>query len=469
MKIMLLSLPGLDERDGNLYPLGLGYLAASLKHDHVVEAYHFNLMSAVRRELPVRLRSFNPEIVGLTCSTFNRGFVKATIKKIKQYNANIKVVVGGVHASFCSDQMINCYGADAVIIGEGERTLSEYCDAIENDLSLESVNGLVFRGKDGLTTTLPREFVRNLDELPLPDYSYAKSFIEKSGMGFIITSRGCPVRCTFCSTSSYWGQNVRMNSVTRVVDEMEMLISKYSVKRIFFHDDTFNLGISRVINICNEIQRRGIQIEWGCSCRVNPVSEEMLRAMVQAGCRHICWGIESGSEEMLKRIDKKISLSQIRNAYALSSNFSDLMSTGAFTMVGNPGETLETIQETVSFLNSIPITDHPSTSILYVLPGTLLYEKLNNDGHISAGDWVKYDTVPYYTIENSFKTLSSWAAMVSASGNLIPFDCHKHFWGNQLCCSNSEPLLNRVLKVLKAPERLIKHFRVNTSAGKISF
>jgi radical SAM superfamily enzyme YgiQ (UPF0313 family) len=173
-----------------------------------------------------------------------------------------------------------------------------------------------------------------------------------------------------------------MNSPHRVVDEMEMLITKFNIKRIFFHDDTFNLGIERVKAICKEIKDRRISIEWACSCRVHPVTEEMIACMVDAGCRHICWGIESGSEIMLRKIKKKITLSQISKAFELSAKYSNIMSTGAFTMVGNPGESKETIQDTVNFLNTIPITDCPSTSILYILPGTMLYEELKEKGQM---------------------------------------------------------------------------------------
>jgi radical SAM superfamily enzyme YgiQ (UPF0313 family) len=470
MKVMLVSLPGINESDGNLFPLGIGYLSAALKNEkHHVESCHYSNMTLARKEIPSKLELIKPDILGFTCSTFNRGFVKEMIQVVLNKGHNSVIVVGGVHASFCYKQVLIEYCADIVVIGEGDVTICELCGALELGQSLTTVSGIAFLDGQQVTLTSPRQTLNNLDDLSLPDYTYARPFIEHAGMAFMITSRGCPVQCTFCSTSSYWGQKVRMNSVTRVVDEIEMLISEYNVKKFFFHDDTFNIGISRVMNICSEIVSRGIDVEWGCSCRVTPVSVEMLSAMVRAGCRHICWGIESGSVEMLARIDKKISLSQIRNAYELSKKFSDVMSTGAFTMVGNPGESLETIGETIRFLNTIPITDHPSTSILYVLPGTLLYENLKQAGHVSDVDWVKNDTVPYYTIENSFSTLSEWAIMVSGSGNLIPFDRANSFWGSQLCPPERDSLLSRVYRVVREPGRIVARLRSHMPAGKIRF
>lgn len=475
MKVMLISLPGLTENDGTLFPLGIGYLVGSLKRRHDVKAHHFNFMSRARKDIPERLRVFKPAIVGLTCSTFNRGFVREMISLIKAEDKDIKIAVGGVHASFCHDQILRQYGADMVVIGEGERVLVELCDALEKKTGLDTVKGLAFRENDKVIVNPPHDTVANLDGLPLPDYSYARSFIGQSKMGFLITSRGCPVRCTFCSTSSFWGQKVRMNSPSRVVDEMEILISQFNVKKIFFHDDTFNLGISRVKAICKEIMDRGIKIDWACSCRVVPVSEEMIAAMVEAGCRHICWGIESGSEEMLKRINKKITLSQIRNAFELSKKFSDVMTTGAFAMVGNPGETEETIRETVNFLNTIPITDSPGTSVLYLLPGTLIYETLKREGRVRDEDWARYDTVPNYTMENSYQTMVRWAKMVSQSGDKIPFDLKKHFWYGTMETSDLKDtlrdkcLFNRVLTLATNPQRVLSIAKRYLPAGRIRF
>lgn len=468
-------MPGFDESDGCLFPLGIGYLVASLKQHHDVHACHYNMMNTARREVRERLSSFKPHIIALTCSTFNRGFVRDMIGIIKNVDSEVKIVVGGVHASFCYDQVLLQYGADVVVIGEGEVTLAELCTVMEKQAPLKTVRGIAYTENGDVVLSPPREIIQNLDDLPMPDYSYARSFIERSGMGFMITSRGCPVRCTFCSTSSYWGQKVRMNSVSRVVDEMEMLVSQFKVKKIFFHDDTFNLGIQRVKDICSEITRRGIKVEWGCSCRVSPVSEEMIATMVEAGCRHICWGIESGSEEMLKKIDKKITVSQIRNAFELSKKFSDVMSTGAFTMVGNLGETGNTIRDTVNFLNTIPITDRPSTSKLYILPGTLLYEGLKRGGQIKDMDWCRYDSVPYYTVENSYRKLAGWARMVSESGNRISFDPGKHFWNMILKTSDlkvdtiSDFRMIRIIKTLVKPKKVVSFIKRFLPAGRIRF
>ncbi len=474
MKIMLLSLPGLQEYDEYLFPLGIGYLVGALKQKHEVKAFHFNKMHHAVREIKREMASFAPRVVGLTCTSFNRGFVRDGIRLIRSINKDVKIVVGGVHVSFLYEQALNNYDADVVVIGEGEKTFSDLCDAFEKNTLLQQVRGIAYKNNGEVVVTQPQESISNLDDLPMPDYSYAREYINRSSIGVLIGSRGCPVRCTFCSTSSYWGQRVRISSPQRVVDEMEMLVSNFNVKKIFFHDDTFNLGIERVKAVCKEIIDRGIRVEWACSCRVVPVSEEMIAYMVEAGCRHIGWGIETGSETMLKSINKKISLPQIRNAFDLSKKFSGVLATSAFIMVGNAGETEATIRETIEFLNSLSLTDPLSSSILYVLPGTLLYEKLKKEGHIQDESWANYDTIPYYTLENSFLKLFKWSKQINRSGNRIPFDKNRHFWNFSANTSantadNKNIILFSSIFNFLDPKRARSRLSKCLSAGKIRF
>ena len=439
MKVLLISLPGYNTGDEPLFPLGIGYLVAMLKAEHEVKAIHYQRIEHVGPTFPDIIKSFRPDIIGLTCSTFNRGNVRKIIAVVKKYCPHVKVIVGGVHASYLYDQVLNNYNADVVVISEGEYTALELCRAFESGTALESVKGIAFKQDGRVVTTPPRGVIENIDELPMPNFDFAGQMMRSSGMGFIITSRGCSVRCTFCSTSSYWGQRVRKNSIKRVVDEMEHLIYRYGVRKIFFHDDTFNLGIERVKRICTEIMDRKLRVRWGVSCRVVPVSQEMIDVMVEAGCRHICWGVESGSEQMLRRINKKITLEQIRYAYELCRKHHHIMSTGAFAIVGVPGETAETVQQTIDFFNSLPLTDHPSLGPFYLLPGTKIFNDLKAKGRINDNCWLRTDGIIHYTDENSIQTLRNWSHAISQSGKILPFDRSKHFWNNILFGNIPQP------------------------------
>jgi radical SAM superfamily enzyme YgiQ (UPF0313 family) len=477
MKVMLLFLPGFIKQPlpEYLYPLGIGYLAASLKDSHDIDAHYFYNEKRARKEIPEKFASFKPDIVTLTCNTYNRGFVRKTIRQLRDIDGSVKIIVGGVHASFCYEQILRRYGADVVVIGEGELVMQELCTAMERNAPLSSVNGIAFMENNGVVCNPPQNPIADLDDLPMPDHSYARSLMERSGMGLVITSRGCPLKCRFCATSSFWGQSVRTNTVPRVVDEMEMLISRYNVNKIFFHDDTFNLGISRVKALCKEIMDRGIKVEWACQCRVTPVSEEMIAAMVEAGCRHLAWGVESGSEEILSQIDKGTTLAQIRNAFELSARFSDVLATCALVMVGNPGESEKTIQETLDFLNTLPMTDPPYTSILRIYPGTLLYESIKANGYMREEDWYRYDTVPFYTLENSLRTQVRWTEMIVRSGNITPFAPQKRFFhsAQETAALKIDTKLNAAIKrlvgIVTRPEMFMHRVRMSLPAGRIRF
>ena len=432
MRVLLLAPPGFQTGEEPIFPLGLGYLVSALKPEYEVRAAYYQKMEHALRQVPELLRRFEPQVVGISCNTFNRGNARKISQLVKTIAPEVKIVFGGVHASFFPNHALEYMGANAVVIGEGERTIVELCRAFERNTPLDEVEGIAYLRNGQVVRTAPRETGKDLDELHPPDYSYAGNLMRKSGMGFVISSRGCPVNCIFCSTGSYWGQNVRKNSPNRVADEMESLVTNYGVKKIFFHDDTFNLGSARVNDICNEIMRRKIGVEWGVSCRVHPVSQEMIDIMVEAGCRHICWGIESASEEMLRKINKKIKLDQIKNAFERCRKHLNLLSVGAFAMVGNPGESEKTIRETVDFMNTLPMTDHPSTALLYVLPGTALYENLRSHSPEIDNYWIQNEKTMYYTFEQPMETLERWSRMVSASGDIIPYDRKQHFWNDTL-------------------------------------
>lgn len=430
-KVLLIYLPGIEIGYGPIFPMGIGYLLSAIKQDREAMAVNYELMDHAFLKLPDVINSFQPDIIGLSCTTFNRGNISRFCGWVRKYYPHIKIIIGGVHASFFPKQMLYNYKSDYVVIGEGEQTLRELCDAIDEGDDLNKVKGIVYKGNYAAIFTEPREQLKDLDELQIPDFSYAENMMRKSGLGFIITSRGCPAHCNFCCTSTYWGQKVRMYSVKRVVNEIEIMINKYGVNKILFHDDTFNLSIKRVIEICDEIINRKLNITWAAACRVHPVSKEMIKKMVEAGCRHICWGVESGSEKMLKLIDKKITKEQIKNAYDLCKEYIGIISIGAFTMVGNPGESDETINESSDFINTLALTDSPGTAALYILPGTKVYEDLKAKNPDIDNFWLESEGM-LRPPEYSLSQLTNWATKIARSGNYIPFDRSKHFFNNIL-------------------------------------
>ncbi|MBU4251610.1 MAG: radical SAM protein [Candidatus Omnitrophica bacterium] len=230
-------------------------------------------------------------------------------------------------------------------------------------------------------------------------------------------------------------------------------------KRIFFHDDTFNLGIERTIKLAEILKKK--EIEYAISCRVKPVNEEMIAKLVESGCRHITWGVESLSDKILNAIDKKISKEDVKNAFDICAKYADRMSTGGFFCVGVPGETEGTINETVYYLDkNIKSTHGPGASMLYILPGTKIYGELVKNNRFDERVWVKTDSVYYYTKENSLKTLNRWRKRINNSGIRLPFHS-KYFWDYALNGNKADisPMKKSFRKTRKKLGRFINMLR----------
>lgn len=423
MRIALVY-PPTSELDLRGYPLGLAYLSASLNKSHEVDVYNYN-----GKEFNRSIRSFlssisakKPDMVGISFNSFNRWGAFKLIKQIKKIDKKIFVVLGGVHPSTLCEQTFKYFynDLDFIIQSEGEKSLPMLCSALENGEDPSSISGLVYKNKSGgITVNKVSEIIKDLDELPFPDYSYAAEELKQKEFAYLIASRGCPVNCSFCSTSSFWGQNVRMNSPERIAQEVEY-VKRMGAKRIFFHDDTFNLGIDRTIKIADMLKKSGV--EYAVQCRVSPVNEEMIAKMADSGCRHISWGAETLSESMLGKINKKITRELVKKAFDICAKFTDKMTTSAFFCVGTPGETEETIKETVEYANkNIRSTHGPGASMLYVLPGTKIYSDLVAENKFNEKAWVRSGAVYYYTREHSIRTLNRWRKMVNHCGIKIPY------------------------------------------------
>lgn len=429
MKVALVYPPS-QELNLKGYPLGLGYLSSSLKRRHKVDIYDYNGCGFDRSLSSFfgSIKQSKPDIAGVSFNSFNRWGAYKIIKGVKKISKDIIVVLGGVHPSTMYGQLFEYFSEyiDFIIQSDGEEPFYQLCNALESGQECKNISGLVYKdGNKGFKANPVTEKVIDLDDLAMPDYSYASKRIKETEFAYLITSRGCPVNCSFCSTSSFWGQNIRMNSPQRVGEEVDYLKS-LGAKRFFFYDDTFNLGIQRTIKLAEILKEKNI--EYAISCRVRPVSEEMVAKLVESGCKHITWGVESLSEKMLKTIEKKITREDVQNAFDICAKYSERISTGAFFCVGAPGETKDTIRESVDYLNkNIKSTHGPGASMLYILPGTKIYRDLIRNKEFDEKAWVRTDSVYYYTKEHNISTLNRWRKQINGSGIRLPFN-YKYFW-----------------------------------------
>ncbi len=414
MRVMLLSTPSEDPmRNEPSYSLGIAYLGAVIeKAGHHVSGYDFFTAGwkKAKKRIKKLIEKEKPEIVGISCLSMNRVSSFKTAKLVKEIDPNIKVVMGGVHASSLYKQILENFPVDIICIGEGEETIVELLDVLEKGKSLDRIKGIAYRKGEKIIRTAPREFIKDLDSIPFPKHDFFKDYIDKKKTAYVITSRGCPMKCIFCSTSHYWGITWRARSAKNVVDELEILVKKFGVKHVFFHDDTFTLDNQRVIDICKGIEERGLKFTWNCSARVNPISEEMLRWMARTGCKWISFGVESGSPKLLKTIRKRITPEQVIHAFRLARKVG--IEPVMFLFVGTPGENQETIRETMNLIDETDSKNILDVGILEIYPNTPLYELAKRQGIINDEFWLTEKRVPHYTYEWSEEELRQFANQI---------------------------------------------------------
>lgn len=387
-------------------PLGIAYIAAVLEN----AGYNVKIIDSPALKLSLKetvetIIKMKPDVVGVTASTptFNRAIGLAeNLKKV----VDVPLVIGGPHSTTLPEETLSFSCFDVAVIGEGEYTMLELIKCLEKGVSLNEVNGIAFKERDKIAKTPPRAYIEDLDSLPFPArhllpplkyYHPTPSAYRLLPQATMITSRGCPYHCTFCDRSVF-GTKYRARSPKNVVDEVEELVYKYGAKEVRFWDDTFNINRKRVIEICKEMRRRRLDVSWTCLCRANLVDEEMLREMVRAGCWQIEYGIETGNEELLRKIGKGITLQQIKSA--VEKTRAAGIKVRGFFMLGLPGETEQTLRQTISFAKSLKL-DTAVFHITIPFPGTDLYLTAVANGELRSDlDYQHYlmfgsDEVPY--------------------------------------------------------------------------
>jgi anaerobic magnesium-protoporphyrin IX monomethyl ester cyclase len=313
-------------------------------------------------------------------------------------NRGIVTVVGGPHPTALPEEMTAQEAIDFLVLGEGEITLWELVTALEvGSKDFRDINGLAYQKDKEIVITKPREVIKDLDILPFPardllqlDLYYpppTKRVSDKRPTS-MITGRGCPYSCNFCIAQLMWGKKVRVRSVKNVADEIEECITRYGLAEFNFHDELFTLSEKHVIEMCQEMKRRNLDIAWHANARTDSLTRKMLKEMKEAGCREISFGFESGSQKILNNIKKKTTVEKAYEAVQLT-NEAGIRAGGTF-MIGNLGEREETIRLTIDLAKRLDL----HTAIFMVAtpyPGTELYRVAKDRGYLRKGStWVEY-------------------------------------------------------------------------------
>ncbi len=397
-KILLINPPyephGIKESvSSTSVTLSLAMLAAVAKKlNRDVRILDLNLSSDYRTSLVDAVNDFIPELVGITFATPLLKISDNIALIIKELlGRNVLVVGGGPHTTARPKETLAETCFDAVAIGEAELSFEQ----LLSNCSFEGGSGWVYRGGEGYYISGPTQLVEDIDALPFgafelfqaEKYIYPKESSRENPVCLIETSRGCYGRCTFCNKNIF-GYRIRLKSAKRVVDEFEYILSQ-GFKEIHMADDSFTADINHAKGVCHEIIRRGLKFPWvpRSGIRVDRVTEELLEVMKKAGCYHIPFGIESGNQAILDSIKKGITIKQIREAVSVAKSVG--METTGYFMFGLPGETIDTIKQTIDFALELNL-DHIKFGATIPLPGTLLFDSWYQEGRIKTLDWEKY-------------------------------------------------------------------------------
>jgi len=339
-----------------LPPIGLLSIAANIKE----KGYKTILIDAIAdkkssEEVIKEIEKKSPNIVCLTATSATWNSAKKIITEIKKQKDKpnkLITILGGSHVSAHSKSVMKeCPDLDFGVIGEGELTIKELLSSLENKNKELDVNGIIYRKNNDIIITKPRELIKDLDEIPMPafelvgtikKYSHTPLRVKRKFFS-LVTSRGCNYNCSFCDQTVF-GSKWRANSPIRVLEMIQKVKKLYNVKFISFEDDNFGVSKSRVIEICKLILKNNLKIKWGCSMHINSINEDMIKWMKKAGCWIIYTGIESGSERILDKVNKKTTIKSIEEKVSLIKKHK-IKVYGSF-IIGFLDETKEEIEQT---------------------------------------------------------------------------------------------------------------------------
>ncbi|MBI4845295.1 MAG: cobalamin B12-binding domain-containing protein [Candidatus Omnitrophica bacterium] len=376
------------------YPsLTLATLAAYLVKENAVKIIDLDLLSAPFHEFFEEIRLFNPDIICSTATTPNYTALEKLMSSVKKENSGIKTIVGGVHVTARPEEAYQAGCFDIIVLGEADRVIAELIKSTFN----KKIPGVIFKedSAEKIKSVGRRPLIEDLDELEYPawhlfdikKYKNSRLSSRKNPVGHIETSRGCAFECNFCSKLTF-GMRYRVKNPQRVVDEMEYML-KCGFKEIHIADDSFTQDIKRAKEVCREIIKRGLKFPWSLinGIRVNMLDPEFLSLARQAGCWQTGFGIETGNQEVLEKISKKTTVSQIEKAVKMVHESG--IETFGFFIFALSGETEKSMQDTIDLAKRLPL-DTAKFDICVPYPGTRYFDELESSGNILSKDWSKY-------------------------------------------------------------------------------
>jgi anaerobic magnesium-protoporphyrin IX monomethyl ester cyclase len=379
-------------------PLGLLYLSGALsKAGFSVDVVDMDVDFPNRREFFQFVRREKPPAVGFTTVTPNFNDALDLTNWIKEIYEPF-IIFGGPHSTATAESVIQEKSIDGVVIGEGELTIIEVMELIKNH-KRRPVDGMIIKDKNNnILSGRKRNFIRNLDELPFPEWSLLKHHERYSPpdalstpVATVMTSRGCPYRCSFCQAPMIWGRKIRRRSIHNVIEEIRCIREQYGIKEIHIADDDFSHNREWTLNFLKNVRKEksleDMRFYFMNGLRVDNVDETILKDMKKTGFISVGFGIESGSQRILNRIKKGIKLAQVKSNFKIAKRLG--FKTWAFFILGLPGENIETIKKTIDFSIALD-PDFAKYFYLVPYPGTEVHTEFMSKGYIKSDDYSKY-------------------------------------------------------------------------------
>lgn len=387
----------IEEERGHNPPLGLLYLAGYLEahSDHDVAVIDSQVEELSYDELEGRIADAAPDVVGLTAMTMTLIDVLKTARAVRKARPSAKVVLGGPHVHLFPEETIAFDEVDYLVMGEGEEAFKELLDFIDEPDRLREIAGLVFTENGRVVNTGVRPPIEDLDALAFParhlvPYKRYSSLLAKGDcVTTVFTSRGCPFKCTFCDRP-HLGKRFRARSPGNVVDELAECV-EMGIDEFLIYDDTFTVDRARVIAICDEIAGRGLDISFDIRARVDTVNDEMLAKLKAAGCAGIHYGVEAGTEKILKVLNKGIHIEQVDEVFRMTRRHD--IPVLAYFMIGSPTETREDVETTFRLMRRLK-PDYVHMTVLTPFPGTRVYQMGLESGVIERDVWREFAANP---------------------------------------------------------------------------
>jgi radical SAM superfamily enzyme YgiQ (UPF0313 family) len=363
-------------------PLGILYLAAYLEERGIPVAV-FDTTFSSRAALEGHLLATRPDVVGIYTNLMTKRAVLGILRFIRDRLAGTRVVLGGPEVRHHAEKFLE-HGADVIVVGEGEETITALVVAWDQGGSLADVAGIVFRDEAGVVVQTPaRALLRSLDQLPMPKREaldlqpYLDAWRRQHGTSAvsISTMRGCPYTCRWCSRAVYGG-SYRRRSPALVADEIELVAARYRPDSLWFVDDVFTINHRWLEELTAELERRQLRVPYECITRADRMNEHVAQLLKRSGCFRVWIGAESGSQKVLDAMDRRVTVEQVGDMIRLCKRLG--IETGTFIMLGYPGETEADIDATIDHLKrSDP--DHFTITVAYPIKGTPYYEDVSQD------------------------------------------------------------------------------------------